>query len=254
MTSFVSRVRDLTNAPSAQALWGTHIDSMASYGFHRLIYCYVPDSGYTSHDDLGDPKDWVILSNLTSSYIEEFMASGSYHEGPMVRWTLSNTGAMSWREMATLLQSQPMTPELRQVLAINQKYNVMAGYTASFLALSSRTKGSIALMGNETATQAELDQIWNAHGTEILELNNIMHLKLLSLPHESARRLTDRQREVLRWISDGKTIQDAAVLMEISQATIEKHLRLARHALGVETTAQAVLKASFQNQIYTKAS
>ncbi|MFV0358632.1 MAG: LuxR family transcriptional regulator, partial [Tropicimonas sp.] len=36
----------------------------------------------------------------------------------------------------------------------------------------------------------------------------------------------------------------------LTPATIEKHLRLAREALDVMTTAQAVLKASFLNQIF----
>jgi LuxR family transcriptional regulator len=38
--------------------------------------------------------------------------------------------------------------------------------------------------------------------------------------------------------------------MDLTPATVEKHLRLARESLDVETTAQAVLKASFQNQIF----
>ena len=39
-------------------------------------------------------------------------------------------------------------------------------------------------------------------------------------------------------------------LMGLTPATVEKHLRLARQALSVETTAQAVLKAAYQNQIF----
>ena len=35
-----------------------------------------------------------------------------------------------------------------------------------------------------------------------------------------------------------------------SYYAVEKHLRLAREALDVETTAQAVLKASLQRQIF----
>jgi LuxR family transcriptional regulator len=83
-------------------------------------------------------------------------------------------------------------------------------------------------------------------------LNNVAHLKILSLPFTtmSGRRLTKRQREALEWVGDGKTSQDIAVLMGLTQATVEKHLRLARETLGVETTAQAVLKASFQNQMF----
>jgi LuxR family transcriptional regulator len=54
----------------------------------------------------------------------------------------------------------------------------------------------------------------------------------------------------LEWVGDGKTTQDIAVLMGLTSATVEKHLRLARESLAVETTAQAVLKASFQNQMF----
>jgi len=62
--------------------------------------------------------------------------------------------------------------------------------------------------------------------------------------------LTKRQREVLQWVGDGKTTQDIAILLDLTSATIEKHLRLAREALDVETTAQAVLKAAFLNQMF----
>ena len=227
---------------------------MASYGFMRLTYCYVTEDAHVRNADLGDPRDWVLLNNLQSGYLREFIDTGSYQDGPMVRWALQNTGALSWGEMAKQLAKRQPCARLAKTMAINRKYNITAGYTISFLALSARTKGSIALMGDETTSQEELDDIWAANGHEILELNNIMHIKLLSLPHTSARRLTKRQREVLHWISEGKTLQDAAVLMDISPATIEKHLRLAREALGVDTTAQAVLKASFQNQIFQVAS
>lgn len=252
MTSFTANIKRLTNAASAEDLWQAHLDVMAGYGFTRLTYCYVTEDSHGEGSNLGDPRDWVVLNNLQNGYVQEFTASGNYQGGPMVQWALQNTGALSWGDMAKRLAGQDVSPQLSKAMAINRKYGVTAGYTISFLALSARTKGSIALMGDVGVPQADLDAIWTDHGDEIQELNNIMHLKLLSLPHESARRLTARQREVLGWISDGKTIQDAALLMQISQGTIEKHLRLAREALGVETTAQAVLKASFQNQILTK--
>ena len=41
------------------------------------------------------------------------------------------------------------------------------------------------------------------------------------------------------------------MLMEISPAMVEKHLRLTREALSVDTTAQAVAKAALMNLIFT---
>ncbi len=49
--------------------------------------------------------------------------------------------------------------------------------------------------------------------------------------------------EVLDVVGNGKTGQNIAILMGLSAATVEKHLRLAREALDVESTAQAVLYA-----------
>jgi LuxR family transcriptional regulator len=100
-------------------------------------------------------------------------------------------------------------------------------------------------------SQDEADAIWAEHGRDIVVMNNVAHLKILTLPYTGpARGLTKRQREALQWVGDGKTTADIALLMGLTSATVEKHLRLAREALNVETTAQAVLKAAFLNQMF----
>ncbi|HMS96421.1 MAG TPA: hypothetical protein PKA03_14605, partial [Tabrizicola sp.] len=53
-------------------------------------------------------------------------------------------------------------------------------------------------------------------------------------------------------VADGKTTQDVALLMGVSAAMVEKHLRLAREALAVETTAQAVAKGAMLNMIFQR--
>ena len=62
--------------------------------------------------------------------------------------------------------------------------------------------------------------------------------------------LTPRQSEILGWIADGKTLQDTAILTGLSLSSIEKHVRAMRERMGVETTAQAVAKAGFLNQLF----
>lgn len=82
----------------------------------------------------------------------------------------------------------------------------------------------------------------------------------VSFPEASARSKgaialiaeSPRQREALEWVADGKTTQDVALLMGVSAAMVEKHLRLAREALAVETTAQAVAKGAMLNMIFQR--
>jgi LuxR family transcriptional regulator len=74
----------------------------------------------------------------------------------------------------------------------------------------------------------------------------------MSLPNLGLIRLSSRQKEVLEAVGDGKPATEIAVLLGISVAMVEKHLRLARESLGVDTTAQALLKAAFLNQVYVR--
>lgn len=243
-----ARLNALLNAPSIEELWEMHVSQMAEYGFDRLIYGFTR---YRTPTSLGDPDDFVLLSNHAPEYMDVFIGEGLYHHAPMVRWALDNEGACSWRVMAEMLATETLTAQERKVVDFNMSMGVTCGYSISFKSMSPRTKGAIALTAREGHDQAACDAVWDEHGDDIVLLNNIVHLRILTLPYTApGRTLTKRQKEVLGWVGDGKTIQDIALLMELTPATVEKHLRLAREALSVETTAQAVLKAAFQNQIF----
>lgn len=56
--------------------------------------------------------------------------------------------------------------------------------------------------------------------------------------------LTSREREVVRWLASGQKQSDVALLMGLSERTVENHLRRIRKRLGARTTAQAILMAA----------
>lgn len=241
-------IADITNATSQEALWSMHLERMADYGFNRLIYGYT---NFRFEQNLGDPDDFIVFSNLDRHYLKRFFDERMFQHGPMIKWALNNVGAQSWEHILALAKAETLSKEEKEVRDFNFSYGVTAGYTISFKTVSLRAKGAISLIGPIGVAQSELDEIWQQHGEDLILMNNVLHLKLLNLPYANPKRaLTKRQREVLEWVSDGKTIQDIATLMGRTTATVEKHLRLARESLGVETTAQAVLKAAFLNQIF----
>ncbi|MGI3167528.1 LuxR family transcriptional regulator [Pseudooceanicola sp. C21-150M6] len=238
----------LTNTQSIQELWQLHCEQMAAFGFDRLIYGFTR---YRTATSLGDPEDFVILSNHSEEYTDHFLGDGLYFHAPMVRWALEHEGACSWAILAEMANSGTLTESERRVIEFNRKHDVTQGYSISFRSISPRTKGAIALTGRADLSQEDIDQTWARYGRDIVVMNNVAHLKILTLPYAGpARGLTPRQREALSWVGDGKTTADIALLMGLTSATVEKHLRLAREALNVETTAQAVLKAAFLNQMY----
>jgi LuxR family transcriptional regulator len=238
----------ISYSKSLEELWAVHTEKMASYGFDRLLYGYTR---FRTEKSLGDPEDFVVLSNHDPAYVSGFIHSGLYFHAPLMNWALENEGAISWRAIADTLSDGPPKPEMMRVHEFNLKHDVTVGYTVTFTSLSARSKGAISMAAKRGITQDEIDAVWEEHGEDILLMNNVAHLKILTMPYVPPNRgLTKRQREALEWVGDGKTTQDIATLMGLTPATVEKHLRLAREALAVETTAQAVLKAALHNQMF----
>jgi LuxR family transcriptional regulator len=248
MNTVRSYLHYLSNCQSMETLWEAHTEKMGEYGFDRIIYGFTR---YRSSTSLGDPEDFILLTNHDTAYTDVFIGENHYNQAPMVRWALENEGAGSWAMLAAMQRSKTLTAPERRVLDFNYSMDVKAGYTISFKSVSARSKGAIALTAQRGMTQADIDAVWDEHGRDIHLMNNVAHLKILTLPYSAPNRgLTKRQREALEWVGDGKTMQDIAIIMGLTSATVEKHLRLAREALAVETTAQAVLKAAFANQMF----
>ncbi|PIE12761.1 MAG: LuxR family transcriptional regulator [Rhodobacterales bacterium] len=246
--TLVSYLEDVTNAPTTEALWDMHCRKMSEFGFTRIFY---GRTNYRHGTSLGDPDDFVILTNHNKEYVDWFIRESHYYHAPMVKWALENEGFASWSIIKDMMESGLLTADELAVVQRNAQLNFTCGYTISFKSISPRSKGAIALTGHETMSQAEADKVWAKHGHELVVMNNVVHLKILTLPYTSPERgLTKRQLEALHWVGDGKTTADVALLMGLTPATVEKHLRLAREVLNVETTAQAVLKAAMLNQMY----
>lgn len=73
-----------------------------------------------------------------------------------------------------------------------------------------------------------------------------MHQTILRLeggPDPKHAALSPRERECLLWIAEGKTYWECALILGLSQHTVQCYLESARHKLGVANTAHAVNKA-----------
>ncbi|MBI5443844.1 MAG: response regulator transcription factor [Deltaproteobacteria bacterium] len=62
-------------------------------------------------------------------------------------------------------------------------------------------------------------------------------------PQDSFDLLTDREKEILQLLAEGKTNKDVAVLLELSVYTVETHRTNLMKKLGLHNTAEIVLYA-----------
>lgn len=244
----VANLARIAEARSVEDVWSHTVDALADFGLVRVNY------GLTctrSGRSIGDPRDVLFLSTHAMDKVRQHHENGFYLKTPEYRWVLENVGAVSWGWTRAERAAGRLSPKECAVMDKMPVRRQRAGYSISFAEGTQRSKGAMGLAAARGVTQADLDEDWRVIGGPVMALCNMAHFKIGSLPLPvPGVVLTDRQRELLEWTADGKTIQDMAVLTGISVSAIEKHLRRARDTLGVETTAHAVAKASFLNQMF----
>lgn len=239
--------RDLLDAQDIQTAWDILIQSMLSFGFDRLMYGMTR---FRQGNSVGTLDDFLVLTNYCPDYTKSMFEDGGFLRGPMARWALSNIGSKSWSMIREKAAAGTLTAEETAQLDLNMRMGLKAGYSISFSGPSDRYAAAISLVAKADMSQDDVDVLWSENGDMIEFQCKLFNLKAMTLPHETARKLTKRQKEVLDWVGDGKSVADVAIVMGLTQATVEKHLRLARQSMNSETTAQAVLKHALQNQLF----
>lgn len=248
LSAALQYMQKIATAQTPDSLWLHLTDALRHYGFDRVTY---GASRTMRNGSLGELQDAVFLSNHGEGPMADLFDMGFFMRTPMFRWALENTGACSWRWAEDERLAGRLSAEELSAMAMARKAGLVAGYTITFTEPSPRVRAAMALCMRPGLTQDDADAIWDTKGAEIWAVCQMMHMRLQGMPFPVQRRpLSPRQREALEWVAEGKTTQDIAVIMGISPAMVEKHLRLARQALDVETTAHAVAKASLFNHIF----
>lgn len=242
----VSHLQRIDDAGSIGDVWRLHVDLMAAYGFDRLFYV---STRFRTESSFGDLQDALCLTNHAPDYARSMIERGLIRQTPMMN--RGRSGSWSWSVPVEPPAAGAAARLMSLVAAARARLGLLAGYDIVFREVSSRAGGAIELCAQADLSQSDVDALWDDHGVEIEILNRFMHRKMSHLPSWGGRRpLTPQQRRVLQWVSSGKTARDIATIMSLTPATVEKHLRLAREALDVDTTAQAVSKAAHWNQLF----
>lgn len=244
------KINKLLYANNVEDVWNIFTRIVADLGYQNVFYAA---RRFADMPRMWLAEDLEWYSNYPADFQAEQIRDGLLHASPWINWARQNSGMRSADWINTPAAAQYMTPKGAEVLACCERHGVLAGQIVSQLGLSARVTGTVGLNPFVGATQAQADETWKKSGADITTLCAIMHLRINALPRtKGAGVLTTRQREVIEWAAYGKTIVEIAEILGVTPATVEKHLRLAREALGVHSTAQAVLKAHIKNQIFVE--
>ncbi|WP_168189640.1 LuxR family transcriptional regulator [Limnobaculum zhutongyuii] len=181
-----------------------------------------------------------VINNYPIGWNQAYQSNNYFEIDPTVQHGLRSTQALFWED--DLYRTSPYFWEEAKAFGINH-------------GISQAQKDSIGRVG--MLTFASPDQHYTAktllvQAPSLIWLSQIAHNRLAEylLPqenHEADYQLTKREKDILRWTAEGKTSNEIAILMSISDRTVNFHVNNILKKLSVSNKTAATVKAMVLN-------
>ena len=173
--------------------------------------------------------------------VSEQEDNGFYDEAPVAKHCALSTESISWRgttEDPTFLQA----PNL-----IEEYYGSghFGGWAQSMI--ESKSMFSMLLVDSSVILeQKDIDYVDSKmQFVAIAVLSKMNQFRL-----QPNVKLSEREKEVLRWSGEGKTVWEIGQILNLSQATVNFHMKNAMFKLNASNKAGAIVKAIYLNLLY----
>ena len=173
------------------------------------------------------PVEWII----------HYQENGYSSIDPAINLSFGTTLPINWENIPR------RGKRVKELFKDAQKFNI--GTTGMTIPIYGPT-GFAAMV---TVTSDMEVNAWNLHARKIesflMHLSYKVHKRCLELNGNRYQRVDNKSLSLmevscLRWIAEGKTMQQAAETMGLGERTVRMHLSSARNKLEAENTVQAV--------------
>ncbi|MGX5843636.1 helix-turn-helix transcriptional regulator [Mesorhizobium sp. ArgA1] len=178
----------------------------------------------------------VLLDAWPEQWSERYFSKGYLYRDPTIRLVNSGTVPFLWSEIDHLCRVGPYG---RRIMDEATEFGLSEGLTIPFATLEGRAVG-FSIAGEKLDPDPHRLLAFQfgaacAFGCATMLADGKRNLKTVHL--------SPRQRDVLRWASEGLTVNEIADRLNISRNTADTHLRSVRERLSVTNTVHAVAEA-----------
>lgn len=226
----------LHDAPRSDELYARYLNDLCEdLGFDDAAYAGINPVGGTMHAYVTYSESWQ----------HHYQQNALQNLDPTLQAAMRSVAPVDWSRLSR-------DKNFRRVFDDARDFGV------SERGMTVPIRGPYGEFGMLSVSRHCSDAEWKKHKrsviTELQQLASHVHDHVMSsdplarfLKHPD---LSEREREVLQWIAAGKSQQDIADILNISNRTVEVHLKSSRTKLFALTTAQAVGRAVGMKLIY----
>lgn len=229
------RALEIDRARSDEEVLALLRGSLARYG---LSACLV--TGLPPRED----RRWtlqVLLNDWPEGWYRRYSSAGHYRHDPCALRCRATAEPFAWSEVARL----PLPSKARLVMDEASAFGLREGLCIPLHA-PFRRPAAVTLAGEEADLRPA-----SRSALQVLALHAYRRLTRPAQedPDPAEPRLSEREREVLRWTAVGKTAWETSCILGISEHTVHTHLRNLRQKLEAANIVHAVVEALCRQEI-----
>lgn len=229
-------VIDLSKLPFPQKNLRSFLDTVCeTHELDFAAYAGMDPITQTVHGFVNYPDEWQT----------RYVKQGFQHKDPTLLMASRSIAPVDWHR-------------LRKEASFKTIFSAAHDFGIAEQGLTIPVRGPFGDVGLFSVTRNCSDREWKLLKADILgDLQNAaVHLHDHVMKESTLTRklthpsLSARETEILQWVAAGKSQQDVADILSISNRTVEVHLRSSRTKLAALTTAQAKGRAIGLGFIY----
>jgi len=221
--------REAENATDFQALEARFSEVTRPFG----VEYYAADVAAAPGQAL---RPRFLFGRVNSDWTRHYLRAGYAPVDPCVAMLFETLKPFTWQEAYA---RRPTAAGRRILDEVREIAGVDKGLVVPIHDRDGET-GAVVLSGADLDVSPEVRPVlhllavyFNGVGRDLVELPM----------RDDDCPLTDRQRECLRWVMDGKSDWEIGEILSISEHTVHKHIEAGKRALDVGTRTQAVIQS-----------
>ena len=239
VAEFVEEIRDAECVDELRDAFSSRVSSL---GFDGFFYGKLHT---TLMHDLVAPYE---VTTFPEPWRERYFARESFRHDPVISACIKSVEPLNWRDLAN---REDLGQNEQRVLDEAREHGLTQG-------LSVPVHGHNGQFSLVSVTSPEngrsFDKLVTEYQHEVHLMSIYLHSKMQARISQEASEqinLTSREAECLVWTAHGKTAWEISMILKISEATVNYHLKNAMRKLGVHSKAHSVAKTLILGLIQT---
>jgi len=227
---------------SVDALQTRYCKELAGLGFERYTYVHSLSHALEESSPEYFGEALVLGSTFPVEFREIYRRHGFHRSDPIIEACRKSMAPVDWEEVA---ERDELDESGKALFEYARQYGIAQGFSIPIHGPNGGL-GIVSLASD--MPREEFRQLVTSHQSDIHLMTAMYHERVhqllpVRLENESDYNLSPREAECLHWTAQGKTAWEIAQICEISQNTVNFHLKNSMAKLGVHSKTHAVAKA-----------